>query len=833
MEGIARGRSESATGSSVRLDRILVKVHTERVLIMKNKWLVIAGMIAMLFLGVGFSSPEASAKKRTFTVNPKTIPCSITYRQKPYYNKKTKQYYMLQSYLDRLSKTGGTLRLKKGTYKIPGTLYVPSNVTIDCKNGVKLKKTTAAGTKKLKATKYMFQMVSESKAKGKQSVGKYTASKSAAIQGTGTVTVDMGKISGATAVYAGHASGIRIKGIKFRNKKGGSYIWIEGSQNVTISSCIFQQGTSQSGLKNRMAVRLETANGTTSDFSGKWSKSDNTKNKNITIQNNTFTKPDIGVGTTKSVVVKSGSKTTEYAQREIKITGNTFTNTKKAAVYAVLWKKPSLQNNIIKITGKNSRTSAALYGYGVTDPGITGNKISGCRYAAVFDTAKNTGKGKKFPAVSSVLGTASVNKLTSSNTVADLSHYYVTNGKIRILYFRNKSDRNFTISTTTAPYREKYNDASDFSSRKVYYTFLSYMEQLEYAGGGTVTVKAGTYSVTNNICIPSNVTMNLEDGVTFVKAGTTATDICYAKSIFTLVPPSKDGTVKTIRAYNGSHDIKIIGTGTARINCANVKNCMGLVMGHARNITIQGVTFQNQYGSHFVELNSSNNVTFQDCTFEGFQVLDGKSHKECINIDGTDLNTDGFNYDWSAHDKTVCQNIYIKNNTFKNIGTAVGSHTYSANGSTQLYHQNVQILNNTIDGTYNAGIRALNWKDTVIKGNTFMGIQNLSDGNLNANGNQTRYVAMLLRGVVNPTVTENIFEDCEYYPIRVVMQVSASVEGAIKAGYADTVSSLSDANWAAMQNNKLVNIKSKYQNIVVRANEDQTDSDAEKKPFLE
>ena len=425
-----------------------------------------------------------------------------------------------------------------------------------------------------------------------------------------------------------------------------------------------------------------------------------------------------------------------------------------------------------------------------------------------------------------------MNKL-SSNTVSDLSHYYVTNGKIRILYFRNKADRNFTISTTTAPYREKYNDAADFSKRKVYYTFLSYMAQLEYAGGGTVTVKAGNYPVTNNICIPSNVTLNLENGVTFTKTGTTATDICYAKSIFTLVPPSKDGTVKTISGYNGSHDVKIIGNGTARINCADVKNCMGLVMGHARNITIQGVTFQNQYGSHFMELNSSYNVTIQNCSFETFKVLDLKSYKECINIDSTDLNTDGFNYDWSTHDKTVCQNIYIKNNTFKNIGTAVGSHTYSANGNTQLYHQNVQILNNTFAGTYNAAIRALNWKDTVIKGNTFMRIQALSDGNLNSNGNQTRYVALLLRGVVNPTVTGNFFEDCGYYPIRVVMQVSAAVAGAIKAGYGDTICQISDANWAAMQANQLTNVASKYSSIVVRANEEQADSAAEKRAFLE
>ena len=73
-----------------------------------------------------------------------------------------------------------------------------------------------------------------------------------------------------------------------------------------------------------------------------------------------------------------------------------------------------------------------------------------------------------------------------------------------------------------------------------------------------------------------------------------------------------------------------------RMNCANVKNCMALVMGHARNITIEGITFQNEYGSHFMELNSSCNVTIEKCTFEGFKVLDKKSYKECINVDGTE-----------------------------------------------------------------------------------------------------------------------------------------------------------------------------------------------------
>ena len=118
---------------------------------MKRKWkLWMIAFVLFVMTDIMMQSNRAEAKKRTFTVSPKTIPCSSSYRQKPYYNKKTKQYYMINSYMRRLSTTGGTLKLKKGTYKIPGTIYVPSNVKIVCANGVKIKKTKATGTKKVK-----------------------------------------------------------------------------------------------------------------------------------------------------------------------------------------------------------------------------------------------------------------------------------------------------------------------------------------------------------------------------------------------------------------------------------------------------------------------------------------------------------------------------------------------------------------------------------------------------------------------------------------------------------------------------------------------------------
>ena len=86
---------------------------------MKRKWkLWMIAFVLFVMTDIMMQSNRAEAKKRTFTVSPKTIPCSSSYRQKPYYNKKTKQYYMINSYMRRLSTTGGTLKLKKGTYYV-------------------------------------------------------------------------------------------------------------------------------------------------------------------------------------------------------------------------------------------------------------------------------------------------------------------------------------------------------------------------------------------------------------------------------------------------------------------------------------------------------------------------------------------------------------------------------------------------------------------------------------------------------------------------------------------------------------------------------------------
>ena len=98
----------------------------------------------------------------------------------------------------------------------------------------------------------------------------------------------------------------------------------------------------------------------------------------------------------------------------------------------------------MKRNGAEKRASAGMLGFGVEEPSFTANQISGCSYAVKFDRAKNSGKGKKFPSVMSVIGVTAANKIAATK-VDDMSHYYVPNETARILYFCNRTEKNFTI----------------------------------------------------------------------------------------------------------------------------------------------------------------------------------------------------------------------------------------------------------------------------------------------------------------------------------------------------------------------------------------------------
>lgn len=376
------------------------------------------------------------------------------------------------------------------------------------------------------------------------------------------------------------------------------------------------------------------------------------------------------------------------------------------------------------------------------------------------------------------------------NTVKKVTHYYVTfsnDGKKqkRLLYYRDKSDNNLYLRPETRPYRERYTDEDTYrGNTKGYYQLRSYMEQLEYCGGGTLTLKKGTYYISNAVCIPSNVKIVFEDGVVIKKTKAIyQTELDNHKVIFIFVPPSKEKKKESVSGYGGTHDVTMTGIGNVVIDCNNKLPGRGMDMGHCRNIVIENLTFHNQYGSHYIELNSSQNVIVRNCNFWKFRDYKGDTYKEAINIDGTDYAVNGFNHVWSKHDKTVCQNIEITNCKFTDLGTAIGSHTYVANQGQQCYHTNIRITNNVFFGSTNCAIRALNWKNVLIADNSFrdIGIQN-----------GAKNFSIFMGGVIDATVTRNAFANV-YVPVTIRQQIQYELER--KAGYPISECQITDKNW--------------------------------------
>lgn len=376
------------------------------------------------------------------------------------------------------------------------------------------------------------------------------------------------------------------------------------------------------------------------------------------------------------------------------------------------------------------------------------------------------------------------------NTVKKVTHYYVTfsnDGKKqkRLFYYRDKSDNNLYLRPETRPYRERYTDEDTYrGNTKGYYQLRSYMEQLEYCGGGTLTLKKGTYYISNAVCIPSNVKIVFEDGVVIKKTKAIyQTELDNHKVIFIFVSPSKEKKKESVSGYGGTHDVTMTGIGNVVIDCNNKLPGRGMDMGHCRNIVIENLTFHNQYGSHYIELNSSQNVIVRNCNFWKFRDYKGDTYKEAINIDGTDYAVNGFNHVWSKHDKTVCQNIEITNCKFTDLGTAIGSHTYVANQGQQCYHTNIRITNNVFFGSTNCAIRAMNWKNVLIADNSFrdIGIQN-----------GAKNFSIFMGGVIDVTVTRNAFANV-YVPVTIRQQIQYELER--KAGYPISECQITDKNW--------------------------------------
>ncbi|MBQ4529102.1 MAG: right-handed parallel beta-helix repeat-containing protein [Lachnospiraceae bacterium] len=731
---------------------------------------------------------QVKAATKTYKVTAKTKPLNNKYVKDSQYNSSTKQYYMLRSYLEDMEKRGGgTLVLKKGTYTIPNTLYVPSGSTIKLEKGVKLKATSTTGT--------LFQLVSPSKIT--KASKKYSGAKNITIQGSGA-TIDLGS-SKATAVLGAHNNKVKIEGITFTTKKSDAdTLKFYSSSNVTIKNCKFK-GTGRTST----AIKLEIACSKKKPVKA-WIKNDNTPNKNITITGCTFSKVDRGVATVRYADKKYDTK--------IKITNNAFKDIASEGIRGLNWRNLTITGNTFQnigdgadIEGKSGIRQAIILS-GAKGINITKNKFTNVPITIKFAYFKNTdAETKSFAAIKSTIKDSEMKKMLSDNTIVSAGEYrirvYTKEGNdFESYYFEDDTDT-YTITPTTETYHNAYIRNAGYNKyTKHFYVFRSYMEQVERNGGGTVIVKKGTYQITNEIPVPSNTTIILEDGVIFKKIGDThTTSIKANKGIFALVDPSKmtDSTFKGYTKYNGVHDVVIKGPekGTAILDSNYQEGVQAILMCFNKNVTIENITFKNMYEGHFIELDASQNVTIRNNIFMNAKVAStdlNKCFREAINLDVPDKATGGIWRQWiKKYDKTPNDNVTITENTFTNLNRAIGSHNFTPGSA----HTNIKITNNIIEKTKNDSIRLINYKNLTISGNTF---RNIAGGKDDPNYKR----AIFLSGVNNATITNNTFKNVNRSIQINVYQYSD------KKPYADIIkNNITEANKELMKStNKLINV---------------------------
>lgn len=307
--------------------------------------------------------------------------------------------------------------------------------------------------------------------------------------------------------------------------------------------------------------------------------------------------------------------------------------------------------------------------------------------------------------------------------------------------------KNYTITPKSELLNYKGSPSLNNYTRH-YFLLRTHLEAIEAAGGGTLTLKKGTYKISNSVCIPSKTKIILKSGVKLVKINKTGKALFGpAQAMFHVVSPKIFNNKKLVKGYKGTKNSSIVGQGNATIDLKSIKNAKGLVVGHTKNFTIKNIHFKNMNTGHFIEVDASDGAKIIGCTFSGVS-KDTPWNKEAINVDTPDKLTGGLNVPWTAHDCTPNKNLLIEGCTFENLNRGIGTHKYSMKKSggewVNCMHEGITIKDNSFKNISDAAVFMMNWKNTTVTGNTFADVK----------------CAMDFRGVKSTlTVSGNILKD--------------------------------------------------------------------------
>lgn len=183
-----------------------------------------------------------------------------------------------------------------------------------------------------------------------------------------------------------------------------------------------------------------------------------------------------------------------------------------------------------------------------------------------------------------------------------------------------------------------------------------------------VNIPAGTYYISKTLYIQSNTTLLLDSNATIYRSSS-----AFSKNMLRTTDSSHVAT--GYKGYSLAHDIYVSGGTWNGGDIANAKATSNLIyFGHSYNITLTNMNILNCYGAHAIEFAGIQNGTITNCNISGFRYDSDLFTSEAIQLDicyksSGETWTPGFSLD-----KTVCNNIVIRNNTITDYPRGVGAH---------------------------------------------------------------------------------------------------------------------------------------------------------------
>ena len=224
----------------------------------------------------------------------------------------------------------------------------------------------------------------------------------------------------------------------------------------------------------------------------------------------------------------------------------------------------------------------------------------------------------------------------------------------------------------------------------------------------------GTYKIPNTLFVSSNTNIVLQKDAVLLKTDRGGPKLKPSYTVFILIRSTLSKNTAVYGGHEGEHDISITGEGIIDLNNIRASTpVIALIMGHNKNITLDGITIRNMCYGHMIEMDACENVSVKNCTFTGY-TASGMWNKEAINLDVPDPDRNGFNATWSKKDKTPNESVIIENCVFDRLEAGVGSHRYTGN----VFQTGVTIRNNQFTACQTA-VRILNYKNVTILNNSF------------------------------------------------------------------------------------------------------------------